>query len=187
MGSCIIKRFCEGRFVTRYISTIGIDYGVKELTALGRTVKVNFFDLAGSEDFEPIRTQFYENSSGGLCVFDVTNAATFREIPTWIDEARRNGTWIRKGRVGSRRRSTGWRTSRRPPPPAGGCPTRSSGSATSPSTTSSSSAGSSASIRWGRVAGRRVVRDTVTSSGHRRSGLGRPYRCAGADLSQRAA
>ena len=46
----------------RYISTIGIDYGVKELTALGRTVKVNFFDLAGSEDFEPIRTQFYENT-----------------------------------------------------------------------------------------------------------------------------
>jgi len=95
--SCIIKRFCEGRFVTRYISTIGIDYGVKELTALGRTVKVNFFDLAGSEDFEPIRTQFYENASGGLCVFDVTNQATFREITTWIDEARRNGVWIRKG------------------------------------------------------------------------------------------
>lgn len=95
--SCIIKRFCEGRFVTRYISTIGIDYGVKELTALGRTVKVNFFDLAGSEDFEPIRTQFYKDTSGGICVFDVTNQATFREITTWIDEARRNGVWIRKG------------------------------------------------------------------------------------------
>ncbi len=27
--SCLIKRFCEGRFVSRYIQTIGVDYGVK--------------------------------------------------------------------------------------------------------------------------------------------------------------
>lgn len=27
--SCLIKRYCEGRFVKRYISTIGVDYGVK--------------------------------------------------------------------------------------------------------------------------------------------------------------
>ena len=30
--SCLIKRYCEGRFVKRYISTIGVDYGVKKLT-----------------------------------------------------------------------------------------------------------------------------------------------------------
>lgn len=29
--SCLIKRYCEGRFVKRYISTIGIDYGVKKM------------------------------------------------------------------------------------------------------------------------------------------------------------
>lgn len=29
--SCLIKRYCEGRFVKRYISTIGVDYGVKKL------------------------------------------------------------------------------------------------------------------------------------------------------------
>ena len=27
--SCLIKRFCEGRFLDDYIPTIGIDYGVK--------------------------------------------------------------------------------------------------------------------------------------------------------------
>lgn len=30
--SCLIKRFCEGRFVPRYISTIGVDYGVKAIS-----------------------------------------------------------------------------------------------------------------------------------------------------------
>ena len=26
--SCIIKRFCEKRFISKYLTTIGIDYGV---------------------------------------------------------------------------------------------------------------------------------------------------------------
>ena len=30
--TCIIKRFCENRFVSKYIPTIGIDYGTKQIT-----------------------------------------------------------------------------------------------------------------------------------------------------------
>jgi GTPase SAR1 family protein len=30
--SCIIKRFCEGRFLEEYVTTIGIDFGVKNYT-----------------------------------------------------------------------------------------------------------------------------------------------------------
>lgn len=95
--SCLIKRYCEGRFVSRYISTIGIDYGVKEVSLLGRQLKVNFFDLAGAEDFADIRTQFYENTCGGLLVFDVTSTASFKEIRGWIQEARANKVNIQKG------------------------------------------------------------------------------------------
>ena len=29
--SCLIKRYCESRFVQRYITTIGVDYGVKKM------------------------------------------------------------------------------------------------------------------------------------------------------------
>lgn len=94
--SCLIKRYCEGRFVQRYISTIGIDYGVKEVTTRGRQVKVNFFDLAGSESFASIREKFYENTSGGICVFDVTQAHTFRELYDWLSEAKQSGVVIRK-------------------------------------------------------------------------------------------
>lgn len=49
--SCIIKRYCEGRFVQKYITTIGVDYGVKKVTVSGRKVAVNFFDLSGSADY----------------------------------------------------------------------------------------------------------------------------------------
>lgn len=33
--SCLIKKYCEEKFVERYISTIGIDYGVKKLKIKG--------------------------------------------------------------------------------------------------------------------------------------------------------
>jgi hypothetical protein len=41
--SCIIKRFCEERFVTKYIATIGVDYGVKPVQVDGEDVRVNFW------------------------------------------------------------------------------------------------------------------------------------------------
>ena len=53
--SCLIKRYCEGRFVRKYISTIGIDYGVKKLTVKGRNIAINFFDLSGNDDYKIIR------------------------------------------------------------------------------------------------------------------------------------
>jgi len=39
--SCLIKRYCEDRFVSRYITTIGVDYGVKKMTIKGRKVAVS--------------------------------------------------------------------------------------------------------------------------------------------------
>ena len=53
--SCLIKRYCEGRFVKRYISTIGVDYGVKKLTVKKQPISINFFDLSGNDDYRLIR------------------------------------------------------------------------------------------------------------------------------------
>ncbi|KAH9492609.1 DnaJ sub C member 27-B, partial [Bulinus truncatus] len=45
--SCIIKRYCEKRFVNKYLTTIGIDYGVTKVSLKDRDIKVNIFDMAG--------------------------------------------------------------------------------------------------------------------------------------------
>lgn len=37
--SCLIKRYCEDRFVTKYIATIGVDYGVKPVKVDGTLFK----------------------------------------------------------------------------------------------------------------------------------------------------
>ena len=52
------------QFVTRYISTIGIDFGVKAVTIDGQTVKVNFWDLSGHPEFFEVRNEFYKDTQG---------------------------------------------------------------------------------------------------------------------------
>jgi DnaJ homolog subfamily C member 27 len=60
--SCLIKRFCEGRFVSRYIPTIGVDYGVKKMDIKNFKVHVNFFDLSGEPDYLTISKDFIKDA-----------------------------------------------------------------------------------------------------------------------------
>jgi len=87
--SCIIKRFCEGRFVQKYITTIGVDYGVKPMQVSGRNAKVNFFDTSGGDEYKDIRVEFYGDTQAVVMVYDVTNLRSFKELDSWIEEADR--------------------------------------------------------------------------------------------------
>ena len=89
--SCLIKRYCEGRFVKRYISTIGIDYGVKKMNLDGTNISINFFDLSGNDDYKLIREEFYEDSEGVLMVYDVDNRDSYVNLVHWESEMRQNG------------------------------------------------------------------------------------------------
>ena len=97
--SCLIKRYCEGRFVKRYISTIGIDYGVKKLEILGQKVCVNFFDLSGNDDYKMIRTEFYKDASGVIMVFDVDNRDSYTSLIHWEEEMKRYGADMNRVKV----------------------------------------------------------------------------------------
>eukprot|EP00002_Diphylleia_rotans_P037018 TRINITY_DN8222_c0_g1_i2.p1 TRINITY_DN8222_c0_g1~~TRINITY_DN8222_c0_g1_i2.p1 ORF type:complete len:214 (-),score=43.12 TRINITY_DN8222_c0_g1_i2:77-718(-) len=89
--SCLIKRYCEEKFVTKYISTIGVDYGVKRVNIEGTTVKVNFWDLSGHADFAEVRSEFYIDTQGLILVFDVSSRKSFDDLQLWLNEASRHG------------------------------------------------------------------------------------------------
>lgn len=92
--SCIIKRYCEGRFVVRNACTIGLDYGVKVVDVAGAAVRVNFFDFSGRPEFLEVRKAFYDNTDGVLLVFDVSRRETFEELEVWLSEAKASGLQI---------------------------------------------------------------------------------------------
>ena len=62
--TCLIKRFCESKFESRYITTIGLDYGVKKLKIHGKNVAMSIFDLSGDPIYEAVRKEYYKDSQG---------------------------------------------------------------------------------------------------------------------------
>jgi DnaJ homolog subfamily C member 27 len=89
--SCIIKRFCEGKFVKSYIETVGVDFGVKPISIEEKAVRVNFFDLSGDDRFREVRNEFYRDTQGVVLVFDPSKRDTFENLSNWIQEASKFG------------------------------------------------------------------------------------------------
>ena len=94
--SCLIKRYCEGSFVKDYITTIGIDYGVKKVPFNDCLVNINIFDLSGDDDYKSVRYEYYKDSMGVLMVYDVNIQETFDSLGKWEKEAERNGLDLSK-------------------------------------------------------------------------------------------
>lgn len=84
--SCIIKRYCEKRFVHKYLATIGIDYGVTKVNIRDKDVKVNIFDMAGHPIFYEVRNEFYKDTQGAIIVYDVSDRNSFEALDSWILE-----------------------------------------------------------------------------------------------------
>ncbi|XP_068864774.1 dnaJ homolog subfamily C member 27 isoform X2 [Aphelocoma coerulescens] len=84
--SCIIKRYCEKRFVSKYLATIGIDYGVTKVQIRDREIKVNIFDMAGHPFFYEVRNEFYKDTQGVILVYDVGSKESFDSLDSWLAE-----------------------------------------------------------------------------------------------------
>jgi DnaJ family protein C protein 27 len=75
----------------RYVSTIGVDFGVRAVTMDDREIKVNFWDLCGDEEFLQTRIEFYNDTEGAIFVFDVCNRNSFTVLDNWLQEQLNNG------------------------------------------------------------------------------------------------
>jgi small GTP-binding protein len=82
----LVRRFCEGRFETSRIMTIGVDFQTKVVTLPEATVKLSIWDIAGQERFSVIRTGFYRGSLAAALVYDLTAPETLKNLVTWYFE-----------------------------------------------------------------------------------------------------
>lgn len=84
--SCIIKRLGEKRFVSKYIGTVGVDYGVVKVNLGDKDLRVNIFDLSGHNYFYEVRNEFYREVHGVFLVFDVSSFPSFEALDDWMLE-----------------------------------------------------------------------------------------------------
>lgn len=113
-GKTAIKfRFTDEYFKQDLKSTIGVDFGSKELkfdyndynevkddnifdeNTKRFTIKLNIWDAAGQKHFDVIRGMYYRGAKGAIIVYDVSNPVSFNNLTKWVTELQQNlGTKI---------------------------------------------------------------------------------------------
>ena len=83
----ILLRYVEEKYEQNCVSTIGIDYKIKDLEYKNFKIKLQIWDTSGEERYKSITQNFYRNTDCLFIVFDITKKKTFDSIKTWINEA----------------------------------------------------------------------------------------------------
>lgn len=58
----------------------------KSITKNGDTIQLQLWDTAGAEKYHSMGQSFYRNAQTCILVFDITDAASFKNIETWRTE-----------------------------------------------------------------------------------------------------
>ena len=87
--SCFLMRYSDNVFVENYITTIGLDYKLKNVKLdSGKTIKVQLWDTAGQDKYRTIAKNYFKGSHGILLLYDITKQSSFNNIREWIQDIR---------------------------------------------------------------------------------------------------
>ncbi|MFO3797322.1 MAG: Rab family GTPase [Anaerolineales bacterium] len=85
----LVRRFVEGRFDEKYLSTIGVQISRRVVT-LDHEEKINLviWDVSGGEEFNGKEISYLQGASGALLVCDLTRKTTLVSLPKYVKAMR---------------------------------------------------------------------------------------------------
>lgn len=84
----LIRRFIEGRFDDRYLSTIGVKISRKPIEMADSTLNLLIWDLAGGDDFSKSGASYLRGAVAALIVCDLTRPDTLAGYQFYTDQMR---------------------------------------------------------------------------------------------------
>ena len=79
--STLLRKLVEPDLVidelSQHISTIGVDFLVKNLNVLGSSVKLQVWDTAGQERFRSVTSTYYRGAMGAIICYDCVGRSNF--------------------------------------------------------------------------------------------------------------
>lgn len=86
----LVRRFVYDRFDDKYLSTIGVKVSSKTVAIAhdGRAVELAMmlWDLAGSEEFERMRSSYLRGAAAAILVCDVTRVTTLQQLAVYAND-----------------------------------------------------------------------------------------------------
>ena len=87
----LISRYCNNEFCGgAYLSTIGIDYQIKDLNIRKKKIRVQIWDTAGQERYRNIAKNYFQSSDGFIIVYDISSTESFEKLDYWIEQIKTN-------------------------------------------------------------------------------------------------
>ena len=87
--TCFLMRYTDNTFQEIHMSTIGLDYKLKNVQLdEGKIVKIQIWDTAGQDRFRSITKNYYKGAHGIILLYDVTNRKTFDNVRDWVEQIR---------------------------------------------------------------------------------------------------
>ena len=85
--TCFLMRYADNTFQEIHMSTIGLDYKLKNVQLDdGKIVKIQIWDTAGQDRFRSITKNYYKGAHGIILIYDVTSRKTFDSVKNWISQ-----------------------------------------------------------------------------------------------------
>ena len=86
--TCLLQRYTQNSFNPQYVPTVFENLQHQEVVD-GQSVSLEIVDTAGQEEYSAMRDQYMRTGQGFLCVYSITNKATFEEIANFFIIAKR--------------------------------------------------------------------------------------------------
>ena len=84
----IMSKYLKNEFHDDSKATVGVEFGSKQFTVEGHTIKAQIWDTAGQERYKAITSAYYKGAKGAFVVYDITRKQSFDSVDRWINELR---------------------------------------------------------------------------------------------------
>ena len=85
--SCLIRSYESGKFMSNYLSTIGLDFLKKKINLTNNKEAIlNVWDTAGQERFQALTMNYLKGTDGILLCVALTDDNYIQQIKNWFDK-----------------------------------------------------------------------------------------------------
>ena len=88
--SSIIKRLIHNEFTEQYIPTIGYEFNPYLIKVNNSIIKLQIWDMCGSENYRSVLLNLYRNATLGILVYSVCSKESFNNLGKWIEQLTKN-------------------------------------------------------------------------------------------------
>ena len=84
--SNLLMKFAHNKFTDEYQTTIGVEFGAKNLQINDQIYRIQIWDTAGQENFRSITRAYFKNCVCAMVVYDITCRKSFENIQNWLQD-----------------------------------------------------------------------------------------------------